>query len=155
MQVAMKKVSQNPEEAEELIGRMNQGAQKSMAYGRLVDELPEKARARKLEILAEALVGVRAEKSPEFRAVALGQVAKRLFALDEKERATTLLREGEKIANGLSTSAFAGFARGSFATDLALIDLPVSAQGTYMIKVVNVSLGPVQVWTAATPTVAR
>jgi len=125
-QVAMKRVSQKLEEAEELIGRLNQGAQKSMAYGLLVDALPEKARARKLEILAEALVGARAEKSPEFRAVALGQVAKRLFMLGEKDRATTLLREGEKIANGLSTSAFAGFARASFATDLALIDLPAA-----------------------------
>ena len=38
---------------------------------------------------------------------------------------------------------------------VALIDLPVTAQGTCIIKVVNVSLGPVQVWTAATPTVTR
>jgi protocatechuate 3,4-dioxygenase beta subunit len=125
-QVAMKRVSQNPEEAEELIGHMGQGAQKSMAYGLLVDALPEKARARKLEILAEALVGARAEKSPELRAVALGQVAKRLFLLGQKDRATTLLREGEKIANSLSTSAWVGFARASFATDLALIDLPAA-----------------------------
>ena len=41
------------------------------------------------------------------------------------------------------------------ASGVALIDLPVTAQGTYIIKVVNVSLGPVQVWTAAPPTVAR
>src|SRR5581483_10177945 len=51
-QVAMRKVAQNPEEAEELIGRLKQGGQKSMVYGLLVDALPEKARARKLEILA-------------------------------------------------------------------------------------------------------
>jgi hypothetical protein len=38
---------------------------------------------------------------------------------------------------------------------VAVIDLPVNAQGTYIIKIVNVSLGPVQVWTAATPTVTR
>jgi hypothetical protein len=125
-QVAMKRAAQDPEEAEELIGRMKQGAQKSMAYGMLVDALPEKARARKLAILAEALVGARTEKSPEFRAVSLGQVGKRLFALGEKDRAAALLREGEKIANGLSTSAFAGFARASFATDLAIIDLPAA-----------------------------
>jgi|GEM_PF-5243577 len=122
-QAAMKK---NPEEGEELIGRMEQGAQKSLAYGRLVDALPETARARKLEILAEALVGARAEKSPELRAVALGEAAKRLYVLGDKDRAATILREGEKIANGLSTSAFAGYARGAFATDLALIDLPAA-----------------------------
>jgi hypothetical protein len=125
-QAAMKGAARNPEETEELIQRMSPGAQKSMAYGMLADALPEKARARKLEILAEALVAARAEKSPEFRAVSIGQVAKRLFMLGDKERATTLLREGEKIASGLSTSAFAGFARGSFATDLALIDLPAA-----------------------------
>jgi tetratricopeptide (TPR) repeat protein len=123
-QVAMKRVSHNPDEAEELIGRMKQGAQKSMAYGMLADALPEKARARKLEILAEALVGAKSEKSPEFRAIAMGQVAKHLWNLGEKDRATSLLREAEKIANGLSTSAFAGYARGVFATELALIDLP-------------------------------
>jgi hypothetical protein len=49
-----------------------------------------------------------------------------LLALGEKDRATTLLREAEKIANGLSTSAFAGFARASFATELAPIDLPAA-----------------------------
>jgi RNA polymerase sigma factor (sigma-70 family) len=125
-QVAMKKASQNPEEAEELIGKMKQGSQKSMAYGMLVDALPEKARAHRLEILAEALVAARAEKSPAFRAVALGQVAKRLWMLGDKDRATPLLREGEKIARGLSTSGFAGYARGAFATELALVDLPAA-----------------------------
>jgi hypothetical protein len=125
-QVAMRRAEREPDEVEELLGRMDQGAQRSMAYGRLADALPEKARAKKMELLAEALVGARAEKSPEFRAVALGQVATRLLALGEKERATALLCEGEKIANGLSTSDFAGYARGCFATDLAQIDLPAA-----------------------------
>jgi RNA polymerase sigma factor (sigma-70 family) len=125
-QVVMKKVSQNPDEAEELIGKMKQGAEKSMAYSKLVDELPEKARARKLEVLAEALVAARAEKSPAYRAIALGMVAKRLWMLGDRERATTIYREGEKIARGLSTSEFAGYARGCFATDLALLDLPAA-----------------------------
>jgi protocatechuate 3,4-dioxygenase beta subunit len=125
-QVALKKASAGSEEAEELIGRLEQGAQRSLAYGALVDALPAKARARKLELLAEALVAARAEKSPELRAAALGQVAKRLWLLGEKGRAALLLREGEKLAGGLSTSGFAGYARGSFATDLALVDLPAA-----------------------------
>jgi len=37
----------------------------------------------------------------------------------------------------------------------AVINQPVTQSGTYMIKVINLSLGPVQVWTAATPTVTR
>ena len=38
---------------------------------------------------------------------------------------------------------------------VVVIDLPVSQQGTYIIKEVNVSLGAVEVWTAATPLVVR
>lgn len=125
-QVAIKNADRKPDEAEELIGRMPQGAQQTIAYGALVDGLPESARARKLEILAEALVSARAEKAPEFRAIGLGQVAKRLYALGEKDRAAALLREGQKIATGLSSNGFAGYARGCFATDLAPIDLPAA-----------------------------
>ncbi|HEY3123924.1 MAG TPA: hypothetical protein VGK70_07640, partial [Thermoanaerobaculia bacterium] len=38
---------------------------------------------------------------------------------------------------------------------LAVIETPVSASGTYLIKLVNLGLGPVTIWTAATPLVAR
>jgi hypothetical protein len=37
----------------------------------------------------------------------------------------------------------------------AVIDAPVSILGTYVVKVVNLSVGPVQVWTATTPTMKR
>lgn len=38
---------------------------------------------------------------------------------------------------------------------VAVINVPVNVGGLYTLKVVNVSLGPVQVWTVATPLVAR
>jgi subtilisin-like proprotein convertase family protein len=38
---------------------------------------------------------------------------------------------------------------------VAVLNAPVTQGGIYTIKVVNVSLGPVQVWTAATPLVTR
>jgi hypothetical protein len=38
---------------------------------------------------------------------------------------------------------------------VAVINAPVTQSGTYIVKTINVSLGPVQVWTAATPTVKR
>jgi hypothetical protein len=38
---------------------------------------------------------------------------------------------------------------------LAVLDVPVTQGGTYLIKIVNLSLGPVEVWTAATPNVNR
>lgn len=40
-------------------------------------------------------------------------------------------------------------------TGIAAINRTVSGPGTYTIKVVNVSIGPVQVWTASTPLVRR
>ena len=38
---------------------------------------------------------------------------------------------------------------------VAVIDSPVSQAGTYIFKVVNLNLGPVEVWTVATPTIRR
>ncbi|HEV8715663.1 MAG TPA: fibronectin type III domain-containing protein, partial [Candidatus Binatia bacterium] len=38
---------------------------------------------------------------------------------------------------------------------IAVIERPVSQTGTYLIKVVNIGLGPVQVWTVATPWVTQ
>ncbi len=38
---------------------------------------------------------------------------------------------------------------------VAVINAPVTQSGTYIVKTINLSLGPVQVWTAATPTVRR
>src|SRR6266446_643417 len=38
---------------------------------------------------------------------------------------------------------------------VAVINAPVTQSGTYIVKTINLSLGPVQVWTAATPTVKR
>jgi hypothetical protein len=38
---------------------------------------------------------------------------------------------------------------------LAVLDVPVSQSGVYTVQAINLSLGTVQVWTAATPLVAR
>ena len=38
---------------------------------------------------------------------------------------------------------------------VAVLNAPVGQAGTYVFKVVNLNVGPVQVWTAATPTVRR
>jgi len=38
---------------------------------------------------------------------------------------------------------------------LVTLDVPVTQNGTYLVTVLNLSLGPVNVWTAATPRVAR
>ena len=41
------------------------------------------------------------------------------------------------------------------ANGVAVLNAPVTQGGLYMIKVINVSLGPVDVWTTATPLVTR
>jgi hypothetical protein len=38
---------------------------------------------------------------------------------------------------------------------LAILEAPLSQGGTYVFKTINLSLGPVQVWSVATPLVAR
>jgi hypothetical protein len=38
---------------------------------------------------------------------------------------------------------------------LAVIEQPVSRSGLYLVKTINLGVGPIQVWTAATPTVSR
>ena len=38
---------------------------------------------------------------------------------------------------------------------VAILEAPITKSGVYIIKTVNLSLGPLQVWTVATPWVAR
>jgi len=38
---------------------------------------------------------------------------------------------------------------------LAVLDVPVTQGGTYVIKTINLSVGPIDVWTAATPNTTR
>jgi len=40
-------------------------------------------------------------------------------------------------------------------TGLAVVDVPVAQSGTYTVQTINLSLGPVALWTAATPLVSR
>ena len=38
---------------------------------------------------------------------------------------------------------------------VAILEVPISQSGVYILKTVNLSLGPIQFWTVATPLVAR
>jgi hypothetical protein len=38
---------------------------------------------------------------------------------------------------------------------VAILEAPITQGGVYVIKTVNLSLGPVQIWTVATPLVGR
>jgi len=49
----------------------------------------------------------------------------------------------------------ATLATASSGSGVASLEAPVSSNGVYVLKVLNLSVGPVTVWTASTPTVAR
>jgi hypothetical protein len=80
-------------------------------------------RPRRLERLDQALLHARGIKEADKRLPLLGRIADGLLDLGETDRATRLLREGEKLAREMPNAAFGGFARGAFADELARIDL--------------------------------
>ncbi len=98
---------------------------RAMAYVAIVNAMaatPEN-RARRLELLDQALLQARGIKEADKRPLCLGQVAERWLDLGETDKATKLLREGEKLARELPNETFAGYTRGAFAEELAQIDL--------------------------------
>src|SRR5262249_26959812 len=90
----------------------------------LHDALPLDNKTDRLRFLNAALVASRAVEANDHRLLHLGWLSRRLVALGEKERGRKLLREGQAIARELPTAGWGGFARGAFAEDLAVIDLP-------------------------------
>src|SRR4029078_11009944 len=59
------------------------------------------------------------------------------------------------IKVALITPTGAELQRADSVNGVAVINAPVTQSGTYIVKTINLSLGPVQAWTAATPTVKR
>jgi hypothetical protein len=117
-------LAESPEEARTLADSIKDPGFRSMTYLDLYDALPAGKRAEKLALLNQAVLHSRAIKGNDHRIIQLGWIAKRYWALGEKARATKLLREGQVIAKELPTAAWAGYARGAFAEDLGLIDVP-------------------------------
>jgi hypothetical protein len=114
------------DEARTLVDSMKDHDFRSMGYLDLCDALPQARRAEKLALLDQALLHARAIEAGDHRILQFALVARRLWALGEKDRATKLLREGHEVARELPTAAWPGYARGAFAEDLALIDLPAA-----------------------------
>jgi hypothetical protein len=99
---------------------------RTFCYLDLHDALAEGKKAERLALLNQALVHSRAVETNDHRILHLGSIARRLHAQGEKARASRLLREGQAIAKELPTASWAGYARGAFAEDLALIDRPAA-----------------------------
>src|SRR5262249_10435622 len=116
----------SPDEARTVVEAMLDPGWRSTGYLDLWDAVPLAQRPQKRELLTEALLQARNMKDASHRVLHLGTIGKHLHALGEKDQAQKLLREGEALARQLPTAAFAGYARGAFATELAPFDLPAA-----------------------------
>jgi hypothetical protein len=123
---AQQVLGESLDEARAIVDSMKDPGFRSTGYVDLCDSLSDINKAEKIELLNQALLHSKAVSENDHRILDMAQVARRLWALGEKERATKLLREGEAIAKELPTAAWAGYARGAFAEDLSLIDVPAA-----------------------------
>ncbi|MBI3469051.1 MAG: carboxypeptidase regulatory-like domain-containing protein, partial [Planctomycetes bacterium] len=121
--IAVELFADNADEALAVVESIQQPYAKMYAFTELSDRLTDRERGRKLDLLNQALLNARSILEPEFRLIGLGRVGERLLDLGEKEQATRILREGATLAKAMPQAAYAGFARGAFAEELAQIDL--------------------------------
>ncbi len=115
----------DPEAAAEIAETCRTPYVRAFSYLTIVETIDPspRNRPRRLGLLDQALLHARGVKEADKRLPLLGRIADLLLELGEIDRATPLLREGEKLAREMPNAAFAGFARGAFAEELAQIDL--------------------------------
>jgi RNA polymerase sigma factor (sigma-70 family) len=124
--VAQGLAEESLDEARTVIDAMRDPSFRATGYIDLCDKLPAAKRTQQLELLGQSLLHARSIPDASHRVVHLGPIAPRLRELGEADRAEKLLREGQALAKELPTQAWAGYARGAFAEELALIDLPAA-----------------------------
>jgi RNA polymerase sigma factor (sigma-70 family) len=132
--VAQALAAESLDEARAVVEAMRDPGFRATGYIDLCDALSAAKRAQKLEFLGQSLLHARNIQDAAHRVVHLTPVAKRLRALGEVERADRILREGQTAARELPTEAWAGYARGAFADELAVIDLPAALALTKDLK---------------------
>ena len=124
-QVVQGMAHEDPVAAAEVAETIGVPMVRALAYVTIGDTLgptPED-RARRLALLDQALLHARGEKEADKRLACLGLIADHWLDLGERDKAAKLLREGERTARELPNAAWAGYARGAFAEELAQIDL--------------------------------
>ena len=119
-------LKESPDEAMALIESLADPIGRTNGYRQASDHLLASERDKKQSLLTQGLVHAQGIKDPSLRLIFEGQIADRLLDLGETARATRILRDGQKVAGELSTSAVGGFGRGAFAEELARIDLPAA-----------------------------
>jgi protocatechuate 3,4-dioxygenase beta subunit len=112
--------------AQAFIATMKEPLYRCYAYLSLADDLPAEQQLRKLDLVRQAWQEGKQTTKPEQQVTVRAVVARRLWALDDKEEATRLLREGHPMAKALPAARDGGHARGTFAEVLAFVDLPAA-----------------------------
>jgi len=82
----------------------------------------------RMQLLSRMLQAVRSTDEAPFRVMGMGFIGERLLNMGHRDQAEGLLREALEDAQQLSPVAFAGYARGSFAEELAQIDVDAALE---------------------------
>ncbi len=121
--LALQRVAAAPDEAAAIVEAIENPDARARAEVSVAAALPAAQRARKLELLTQALVNARAVAEPADRAMNFANIGESLLDLGDTERAGNVLREGQALADKLPKAGRAAFARRTVAEELAPIDL--------------------------------
>jgi hypothetical protein len=94
------------------------------------DSLPASDRAKKLELIARAVVEAKASQNPAYKLGILGKAAEHWLDLGEPDRGKALLKECQPLVRAMQDAASGGFAKGTFAEGLAQVDCDAALQLT-------------------------
>jgi hypothetical protein len=116
------------EEAMAVVEAMQSAEWRARGHLDVCDVLPAGDRKARLEQVDQALLQARAITEGDHRVQTLGQVAEHYLDLGEVEKGTKLLRETLPAARELPKVGWSGYARGSFAEELAQVDRAAALQ---------------------------
>ena len=131
MRVATALLESAPDEALAVAESIDDPAARAMALLKAVDALPATEKAKKQELLGQALIGAKAAREPTgIRMLLTGQVAEHWLDMGLTEQGKTLLREIQPDAEQLPDAAWPAYAKGAFAEELCQIDLDAALKLT-------------------------
>ena len=118
----------DPDAARAVWESMESASSRTSGLLALEKRLPATEAAARRDLLARALLQVRAIDDASHRILYAGKVAGRLVIAGESEAAEHVFREFREQAEALPASEWAGYARSTFAENLALVDLEAALE---------------------------
>ena len=116
------------EEALAVVEAMQSPESRTRGHLDACDAMPSTERKARLDQVDQALLQARAITEGDHRVQTLGQVAEHYLDLGAVEKGTKLLRETLPAARELPKEGWGGYARGSFAEELAQVDRAAALQ---------------------------